>query len=1541
MLRRGCSDVALTAGRAACLVWLLAVGIFGWQAGPADASRPQVGDRVVPHSMAVDMLTGKTYIGSSGGTDCRVFAIGPAGVTRHVAGNGTCGSTGDGGHARAASIEPTYLLAVDSNYVYLGSQFEVRRVQRTNGSISTFAGSQRYNCYGWPDPRAAPRVGAAADQVELGITGMAIDPVTDHVWVTNGCRRSLIEIDTAGVIVSMHFGTGTPIWAEGRLAFDPSGNLYFTSEPYSRTVYRLDRSGRATLYAGDGTASFAGDGGPATSAGIGSVSAMTVDSSGQLYIGSDGWWDRLWKVDAGGTITTVMGTATTGDFGGSPPGPASSVILSSLSALDVDIDDNLYVAGDGFEQVVGAIQAPVRPSSRWAWLMKDGLRVMQTERNGGGNPAVNDCDQACHGDPVNTATGEYWETRSDLAITGRGPAIDFARSYGSSNSAVDGPLGYGWTHRYSMLLAVDADGVVTVRQENGSEIWFRPDGSGGFVADSGQFATLEEHGDGTFTLVRRQREIFQFSAAGKLIAVEDLNGYATRLAYDGSGRLATITDEAGRTVSLAYDGSDRIIGLEDEARRTVAYAYDGAGDLVRVTDVRGQRWTYTYDADHRLLTRTDPNDHLDMENAYSPDGEVIAQEDGEENITRFSYEPGVTIVTSPEGRVTEYYYAGGQLVQKVEAAGTRTASTWRYAYDPVTRGTTSVVDPRGNRWQATYNAEGLRLTSQTPLGHSTSTTYDGQGNVLTHRDERFVTTTFTYDAGGNMLTRSTPVSGQTVAWAYAYGDTRHPGDLTRSTDPLGSVTEYAYDAHGDRESVLDPTGAQATTSYDVLGRPQTAVSPRGNAAGSDPADFTTTYAYDAAGNLLSQTDPLGDEQRWTYDPAGNQTSVTDEAGKQTRYTYDDADRLIATTRADLTTLHESYDADGLTTSRTDGAGARTEYTRDAYGRLASFTDPNRRTTAFSYDAAGNLASVVDPAREATTNTYDASNRLTGVAYSDGTTASVTFAYDASGRRTGITDATGTSTFEYDELGMLTQHTDGAGRRTRYAYDRASRLTTLTYPNSRTVTRAYDDAGRLTRVTDWLGGDTTFAYDHDDHLTRTTFPAASGLEDVRAYDAAGDLTEITMRQGGARWADITYDHDPRGLVSQVDQTGLPGVGTSDYGYTDLAELASENSAAYAHDRAGNLVEIAGTGPLVYDDAGQLLEGPVLPGSPTTTAEFDYDERGSRIAATPLGGSTTAYEYDQAERLSAFTPAGGTTTSYSYDGSGLRVSKTTGGRTTRFTWDRSGELPLLLGDDANSYVYGPGGLPIAHVTSGGTVRYYHQDALGSTRALSDLTGANVGAFSYTPYGALAASSGTDTTPLGYAGQQTDPESGLQYLRARSYDPATGQFLTRDPLLDQTGQPYAYGEGDPINNVDPSGSISWPTPDQLGTRVVGFFDGATFGATAHVRDALGLEGGLDTCSLDYRAANTIGGLTTETMGSAALGSAGVAARYYRISVFDKQARGGRGLFVLRDTRIAGKDQRVFALDRHPLRPRYEKPKTHIDMPQRDVRHWPYERR
>ena len=171
----------------------------------------------------------------------------------------------------------------------------------------------------------------------------------------------------------------------------------------------------------------------------------------------------------------------------------------------------------------------------------------------------------------------------------------------------------------------------------------------------------------------------------------------------------------------------------------------------------------------------------------------------------------------------------------------------------------------------------------------------------------------------------------------------------------------------------------------------------------------------------------------------------------------------------------------------------------------------------------------------------------------------------------------------------------------------------------------------------------------------------------------------------------------------------------------------------------------------------------------------------------------------------------TTTYTYGAVGMRRSRENNTGFTEFGWDHASGLPMLLSETtagaATRYLYGPGGLPLAQYNPDGSRWYLHGDQLGSTRAVTDTTGAVIATYTYDAWGRVTATTGNPAaTRLRYAGQYTDPETGYQYLRARYYDPTTGQFLSRDPLNAMTRSPYGYVYGDPLNRVDPSGLAPW---------------------------------------------------------------------------------------------------------------------------------------
>ncbi|MHB8492025.1 MAG: RHS repeat-associated core domain-containing protein [Solirubrobacteraceae bacterium] len=270
---------------------------------------------------------------------------------------------------------------------------------------------------------------------------------------------------------------------------------------------------------------------------------------------------------------------------------------------------------------------------------------------------------------------------------------------------------------------------------------------------------------------------------------------------------------------------------------------------------------------------------------------------------------------------------------------------------------------------------------------------------------------------------------------------------------------------------------------------------------------------------------------------------------------------------------------------------------------------------------------------------------------------------------------------------------------------------------------------------------------------------------------------------------------------------------------------------------------------------------MTGTANETSTFSYDAEGDRTGVTGSNGASRAYAYNQALELTGIDKE----VSYTYNGDGLRMTKTLGAATAAFTWDVAGALPSLLSDGANTYVYGPGGLPLEQVT-GSSVLWLHHDQLGSTRLISDSSGHGVATYAYTPYGGVSSSSGTATTPFLFAGEYADKDSGLYYLRARYYDPATAQFLTRDPAVAATMSPYAYVAGDPLNSVDPTGLEPMPGIDAGCATVSGLL-----GSKVLDQNLLSIAAGM-ACGVTSAGQLAAGAVCTAAGAAAATVTAGI---------------------------------------------------------------------
>ena len=422
-----------------------------------------------------------------------------------------------------------------------------------------------------------------------------------------------------------------------------------------------------------------------------------------------------------------------------------------------------------------------------------------------------------------------------------------------------------------------------------------------------------------------------------------------------------------------------------------------------------------------------------------------------------------------------------------------------------------------------------------------------------------------------------------------------------------------------------------------------------------------------------------------------------------------------------------------------------------------------------------------------------------------------------GRREALIDPdTGRTTYSFDNASRLTSLLNPFSERTTWAYDAAGRATTITLANGTRTTMGYGDASQVTLIRHSKSDDTQVAkyeYSYNDAGVRTSVLEGNSDRVTWSYDNAWRLTREA--RSGDNAYDITYAYDPVGSRA----TKLTGGVTTTYSYND-----------------GDAVTAA--------DAGGTL----------TT--YSWDDAGNNTVVN-ANGTLTTYTWDGENRLKRIQTASGTIT-LSYDAGGLRRSRQDASTTRKYVWDFQNLLLETDGDGATVAQYtfpdiadqpvgGVGGWVMADGQYGwvisqrrsSTSRWYHASILGTVEIVTDAGGDTTDTRVYNAWGGQVASTGTTTSPfrfIGALGYYVEPEVGLHYVGARWLRPATGSWLSVDPI--PGGPAYGYALGCPVMVADPSGLWSW------GGAKAGAGRGAKKGAKA------GAIGGLTCPHHEYHA-------------------------------------------------------------------------------------------
>ncbi|MBL8718031.1 MAG: hypothetical protein JNL79_18775 [Myxococcales bacterium] len=1069
------------------------------------------------------------------------------------------------------------------------------------------------------------------------------------------------------------------------------------------------------------------------------------------------------------------------------------------------------------------------------------------------------------GHPVDVATGTvYTVAATDLALPGPLP-LRLERQYSSGAHERDVGLGAGWSHSFAWTLE-EGRRDVTIWSDDGTAYTFEKPRIGESVL--GEDGWRLGRVDWGYVLEADEDELWRLFSSKKkdshsylMTAIEDQHGNRISLTYDDeTGLLLEIVDSAGRLVRLAH-GSDRHIARVEVRNAPLGgggqwetftrYAYDQTGNLVEVTDADGSTVAFTYDDEHHLTSETRADGlrfcflYDEQRRCVETWGEQIGgpltslSPDAPTTIAdgtpakgllhcRLTFMPGATEVVNSRRLIRYLLSDFGTVAQVVDGAGVVSRT-----FDE-NGNTLSETDPLGQTKSYTRDAEGRVLTSTDEAGHLTKFERDASGRIVAVTDAAGFVTKAHRDTRGRVTLIELPNGG---VHQFEY-DTR--GLVTREVEPNGGQWRYSYDSHGNMVSLVMPNGGVWQFTYDHLGRPLKRVgpngaaylwvfSPTGRVVAEHASNGTTKhFEYDSVGNLVRATTPSG---TWRLAWGGYDSMIAVEAPDGSRITcaYDRECDLIAVTNERGEVQRYERDSLGHLLSEISFDGRRMEYRRDLLGRKTHYTDAIGNTTEFVYDSVGQVVERI---------------------FADGTTEK--YRFDPRGLQLGADTPDCSLVFERDAEGAMVrelQTVDGKTIVVEKAYDPNTNQVRLhsSLGYSEDIARDVMGARQVTTL-----GTVRVLHERDLFGQEASRQLPFGGRIENAFDVTGALLRRTVKTGSLagdgqpEWVgdgrpaagvaiEHSYQYDPAGRLQRRQTWVGGGVRATTFRQDQRSRLIEAIpdvglARKFAYDVAGNLHEADPTSPgRVYGPGNRLLR--------RGTDEFVYDAEGQLVERRMVDG-TWYFEWNQAGRLTAVVTPQGRRSEFRYDAFGRRVSKLVLAppafegepavleRKLRFVW--SGERLLQEVEEAGStsgtirdYCFDDDGVtPIAQ-RRGGDWEFFVTDEAARPQQLVAGDGSVLFDFTESTWGVQES---RPPTPLLFAGQYFDEETGLAYNRNRYYDPDTARYISPDPLELRGGlNVYSYVP-DPHTWIDPSG----------------LYKGGTHFADAHFEDPDGNQVG-----------------------------------------------------------------------------------------------------
>jgi RHS repeat-associated protein len=1206
-----------------------------------------------------------------------------------------------------------------------------------------------------------------------GINSLAVAP-DGSIYIGESTSFVIRKVGTDGIINTVvgtgvsgsggqgTIGTSTPIRSVRGMEVGADGTLYFVDSA-DQKIRKLTPDGLVFTVAGTGSSGFSGDGGPATLAQISNPEDLAIASDGTIYF-TDVSNRRVRQISTNGLIRTIAG----------------------------------HDGGDGLEEgKVGALQASFSFLSGIAFVFIGDIFVSDFVANrvriihpDGTVEKVAGTTQGYSGDSGPALAAQLKAPKS-LAVSSDGTLyvadtgnnrirkvtsdgmIDtfvgevagsaaFSKNQAIQQSAVF-PGSIKFYRKNSLLIADTGYRQARLVQPPLPEI-----SASGYTIGSRdgtevfQFSSTGEHLRTLFAKTGAVKWAFSYDAAGRLNKMTDANGNQTVINRDSIGYPTSLVGAFGMSIPLSTNSDGFLSSLSLPTGETTKMTYFPSGMLSSFMKPKGNTSTFEYNAMGELTKDSDSSGGF----------KTLARVD---DLNQFT-----VTQTSAMGRVTQV---------KVDS---RDFFTRRFE--------SSTPD--------------LNVLSQT-ASKSEIQVRSNQGSIQQREldiDPRLagITQKYTWSLatliGPSELTKTstsyTPLS-PTDFFKFVQVD---------EVDKNGFKVTSTYDSRNKSITTKTIGGQQTFALLDAQERPVQVVSnglelvsytytARGQIASMKVGDRLTQYSYDLNGRIAAVTDPLGQVKQYAWDTSNRLVRETRNDSKFVNYTYDlnsnmsglqPPDSMIHQFASNLLDLFSVYTPPGVGTISTE-----TSYTYNLDRQLVKETKPDGTVLQYTYNTTderltkvtGSLKSIIYDFQSSSPRIPASSISSDGITLNVGAVREFQYQRVYSGQLVGKINYFLANNQQLDSV-----------------YFNQSPIATYAYNVDRFMTQA----GHLSLTRDPLTG-------------AVTSTQLGIVQQAYSYNTFRELAGSNASINGSSLLATQYTRDKLGRVTSKIETISGVTKTYGYSYDSVGRLSSVSidgvlTNQYTYDSNGNRIAMNGIAAS-YDAQDRLIQYGDI--------NYTFNPNG-HLTQKQKGTDVTKYVYDDFGQLAKVTLSNGKIIDYLIDGEIHRVVKKVDGVIkNKFIYGSNGMVAAELNLDnsvKSIFVYGTQSHSPDYMVQGSLKYYFVKDQLGSVRFVVDsANGAVVQYLNYDEFGNVLQDTNPGLQPFGFAGGLYDIDTKLVRFGARDYDPETGRFTSKDPVLFNGRQTnlYSYLMNDPINMIDPSGLWGITIGGSIGGFLGGGFD------------------------------------------------------------------------------------------------------------------------